>query len=72
MNGLDPSTVLTAFAGIILGPAGISFIVIACAITWILAGAHFIPPRSGWISIGCGFGAFTIAFIIRQVLGGGA
>lgn len=62
---------LTQLATFVMGPWGISLIVIGVVGSFLGASAHMLPPRSGFVSAGCGAMAFVGAYVIRTFLAGG-
>lgn len=61
-----------ALAQFILGPFGISLIILGVAGSFIGASMHIVPPRAGVISFVCGAMAFASAYIVRTYITAGA
>lgn len=64
--------IVDAIAQFILGPWGISLIVVGVAGSFLAASVHMIPPRSGIVALGCGVAAFVGAYVVRTYITGGA
>ena len=64
-------SIMQNFATMVTGPFGISAIIVGIAASFVAAALHFLPPRSGFIAMGCGAGAFTAGWLVQTYLSSG-
>ncbi len=69
MNGL--LTLVTALATFIVGPFGIAVITIGVACSFLFAALHFCSHRTAFLSLGYGAAAFSAAYFVTLIGGGG-